>query len=233
MSPARSRRSASGTPPTSRSRGRPPTRARWRCAGGSRAPGPTSPPRQFADELSRGRQGPVAAGIEAGDRVAVMSKTRYEWTVADFALFTVGAVVVPIYETSSAEQVQWILSDSGAKAIFVESAEHAALVESVRDQDPGPGARLDVRGRRDPGPRQGRRRRRRRGGGPAARRGDARRPRVDHLHVRHDRPAEGLRTHPPLLRRAGARAARRAGRVLQRSGRRRCCSCRSRTSSAG
>jgi long-chain acyl-CoA synthetase len=92
--------------------------------------------RQFADELAAVAKGLVAAGIDAGDRVAVMSKTRYEWTVADFALFTAGAVVVPIYETSSAEQVQWILSDSGAKAIFVESAGHAALVESVRAKTP-------------------------------------------------------------------------------------------------
>ena len=69
---------------------------------------------EFADEVTGVAKGLIAAGIEAGDRVAVMSKTRYEWTVVDFALFTVGAVVVPIYETSSAEQVEWILSDSGA-----------------------------------------------------------------------------------------------------------------------
>src|SRR5438270_7344928 len=65
-----------------------------------------------------------------------MSKTRYEWTLADFALFTVGAVVVPIYETSSAEQVQWILSDSAAKAAFVESQAHQDIVESVRPECP-------------------------------------------------------------------------------------------------
>jgi long-chain acyl-CoA synthetase len=87
---------------------------------------------QFAAEVSAVAKGLVAVGIEAGDRVAVMSKTRYEWTVADFALFTTGAVVVPIYETSSAEQVQWILSDSGARGVFVETPEHAAVVESVR-----------------------------------------------------------------------------------------------------
>jgi long-chain acyl-CoA synthetase len=92
--------------------------------------------RQFADELTAVAKGLIAAGIGAGDRVAVMSKTRYEWTVADFALFTAGATVVPIYETSSAEQVQWILSDSGAKAIFVESAQHVALIESVRAETP-------------------------------------------------------------------------------------------------
>jgi len=88
---------------------------------------------QFAGEVSAAAKGLISAGIAAGDRIAVMSKTRYEWTVADFAGFTVGAAVVPIYETSSAEQVQWILGDSGARAVFVETAEHAALVESVRN----------------------------------------------------------------------------------------------------
>jgi long-chain acyl-CoA synthetase len=87
---------------------------------------------QFADEVTAVAKGLIAAGIVPGDRVAVMSKTRYEWTVADFALFTVGAVVVPIYETSSAEQVQWILLDSAARGIFVETPGHAEIVESVR-----------------------------------------------------------------------------------------------------
>jgi long-chain acyl-CoA synthetase len=87
---------------------------------------------RFLDEVSAVAKGVLAAGIAAGDRVAVMSKTRYEWTVVDFALFTVGAVVVPIYETSSAEQVQWILGNSAARAIFVETETHAAIVAEVR-----------------------------------------------------------------------------------------------------
>jgi long-chain acyl-CoA synthetase len=87
---------------------------------------------QFAEEVVGVARGLIAAGIEPGERVAVMSKTRYEWTVVDFALFSVGAVVVPIYETSSAEQVEWILADSGARAAFVETGAHAELVESVR-----------------------------------------------------------------------------------------------------
>ena len=91
---------------------------------------------QFADEVMGAAKGLVAAGIQHGDRVAVMSKTRYEWTVVDMALFTVGAVVVPIYETSSAEQVEWILSDSGARGAFVETADHAAVVESVQANAP-------------------------------------------------------------------------------------------------
>jgi long-chain acyl-CoA synthetase len=91
---------------------------------------------QFADEVTAVAKGLIAVGIRSGDRVAVMSKTRYEWTVADFALFTAGAVVVPIYETSSAEQVDWILSDSGARGIFAETSAHAATVESVRPNTP-------------------------------------------------------------------------------------------------
>ena len=92
--------------------------------------------KEFQDEVVALAKGVIAAGIEPGDRVAVMSKTRYEWTLVDFALFSAGAVVVPIYETSSAEQVDWICSDSGAKAIFVETDEHKQLVESVRHDIP-------------------------------------------------------------------------------------------------
>ncbi|MDQ1709079.1 MAG: long-chain acyl-CoA synthetase, partial [Frankiaceae bacterium] len=88
--------------------------------------------RQFATEVRRLAAGLVDAGIQIGDRVALMSKTRYEWVLCDFAIWVAGAVTVPIYETSSAEQVEWILRDSGAVAAFVETAGHAALVESVR-----------------------------------------------------------------------------------------------------
>jgi long-chain acyl-CoA synthetase len=86
----------------------------------------------FRDEVVALARGLVAAGINAGDRVALMSRTRYEWTLADFAIWVAGAVTVPIYETSSAEQVQWILSDSGAVAVIVESASHAGTVGEVR-----------------------------------------------------------------------------------------------------
>src|SRR4051812_31804058 len=75
----------------------------------------------------------MAAGIRSGDRVALISKTRYEWTLADYAIWFAGAVTVPIYETSSAEQVQWILGDSGAVAVIVETSAHAATVAQVRD----------------------------------------------------------------------------------------------------
>ena len=90
----------------------------------------------FAAEVIAVGKGLIAAGVGTGDRVALMSRTRYEWTVADFALLAIGAVTVPVYETSSAEQVQWILSDSGAVACFVETRLHMATVESVRADCP-------------------------------------------------------------------------------------------------
>ena len=91
---------------------------------------------EFAEQVRAIAGGLIAAGVGVGDRVALMSKTRYEWTLFDFAVLTAGAVVVPIYETSSAEQVQWILSDSGARAIVVETAAHEALVHQIRASTP-------------------------------------------------------------------------------------------------
>jgi long-chain acyl-CoA synthetase len=92
--------------------------------------------KEFGAQVTAVAKGLIAAGIEAGDRVALQAKTRYEWTVCDFAIWTAGAVVVPVYETSSADQVAWILSDSGARAAIVERDEHATTMESVRDQAP-------------------------------------------------------------------------------------------------
>lgn len=80
--------------------------------------------------------GLIASGVGAGDRVGLMSKTRYEWTLCDYAIWTAGAVTVPIYETSSAEQVQWNLGDSGAVAVILESPAHEATFEGVRGQLP-------------------------------------------------------------------------------------------------
>ncbi len=88
--------------------------------------------RDFLAEATRVAKGLVAAGVGVGDRVGLMSRTRYEWTLVDFAAWLAGAVPVPIYETSSAEQVQWILSDSAAVAIVVETSGHAAVVASMR-----------------------------------------------------------------------------------------------------
>ncbi|MEU8050919.1 AMP-dependent synthetase/ligase [Micromonospora haikouensis] len=92
--------------------------------------------RQFRDEVVAVARGLVAAGVSPGDRVGLMSRTRYEWTLFDYAIWAAGAVTVPIYETSSAEQAAWILADSGAVAAVVETTAHATLVEGVRDRLP-------------------------------------------------------------------------------------------------
>ena len=89
---------------------------------------------EFAAQVVAIARGLLAAGVGAGDRVALLSHTRFEWTLFDYAILSVGAVTVPIYETSSPDQIAWILSDSGAVAIVVESDEHTAAVEKVRDQ---------------------------------------------------------------------------------------------------
>jgi long-chain acyl-CoA synthetase len=91
---------------------------------------------QFRDEVTALAKGLIAAGIEAGDRVALMSHTRYEWTLIDYAIWTAGAIVVPVYETSSDEQAEWILSDSGARACFVETAAFEQLIDGFRDRVP-------------------------------------------------------------------------------------------------
>ncbi len=91
---------------------------------------------QFAAEVRAVAAGLVASGVKQGDRVALMSKTRYEWTLCDYAIWAAGGVTVPIYETSSAEQVEWIIGDSGAVAAIVESDLHEKTVESVRGQLP-------------------------------------------------------------------------------------------------
>ncbi|WP_406140585.1 AMP-dependent synthetase/ligase [Streptomyces sp. NBC_01089] len=87
---------------------------------------------RFLTEVHGAAKGLIAAGVQPGDRVALMSRTRYEWVQLDFAIWSAGAITVPVYETSSAEQVQWILGDSGAVAVLVESDAHAATVEAVR-----------------------------------------------------------------------------------------------------
>ena len=81
-------------------------------------------------------KGLVAAGIAPGDKIGFLARTTYEWSLVDFALFYAGAVMVPIYETSSSHQIEWILSDSGASALILESAEHAARFDEVRENLP-------------------------------------------------------------------------------------------------
>jgi long-chain acyl-CoA synthetase len=86
---------------------------------------------QFRDEVMVLAKGLIATGITPGDRVALMSRTRYEWTLVDYAIWTAGGVTVPIYETDSAEQVKWILSDSGAIAAFAETPAHAETIRQA------------------------------------------------------------------------------------------------------
>jgi len=91
---------------------------------------------QFLAEVRAAAKGLIASGVQAGDRIGLMSRTRYEWTLLDFAIWSAGAITVPVYETSSPEQIQWILGDSGAVGILVELDAHAAAVASVRDRLP-------------------------------------------------------------------------------------------------
>jgi long-chain acyl-CoA synthetase len=83
----------------------------------------------FESEVRAVAKGFLAAGIQIGDRVGIMSRTRYEWTIFDFALWSAGAVPVPIYETSSTEQINWILKDSGAVALLVETPQNREVAE--------------------------------------------------------------------------------------------------------
>ncbi|MGV9769863.1 AMP-dependent synthetase/ligase [Microbacterium sp. NPDC003461] len=92
--------------------------------------------REFERQVIGLAKGFVAAGIEPGDKIGFIARTTYEWTLVDFGLFYAGAVMVPVYETSSAAQVQWILSDSGAVALIAEHGEHVARYEEVKDELP-------------------------------------------------------------------------------------------------
>ncbi|HEY2688564.1 MAG TPA: AMP-dependent synthetase/ligase [Streptosporangiaceae bacterium] len=91
---------------------------------------------QFCDQVTALAKGLIAAGIHPGDRVALMSRTRYEWTLIDYAIWAAGAVTVPIYETSSAEQIEWMLSDSGVRAVFADNGKHAETISGVRGSTP-------------------------------------------------------------------------------------------------
>ena len=176
------------------------------------------------------------AGVNPGDRVGLMSKTRYEWTLADFAIWFAGAVTVPIYETSSAEQVAWILSDSGAVACFTE------IRRARRDRRRGPRLHCppcDTCGCSRPA-----RSRSWVAAGsevPADRDSSVAAATLtgvvagdDHLHLRHDRASQGLRADPRQLRRPGRQHGRQPR--LESSAPTApppCCSCRWPTSSPG
>ncbi|MFR0355157.1 AMP-dependent synthetase/ligase [Streptomyces sediminimaris] len=99
--------------------------------------------REFADQVRALAAGLIAAGIARGDRIALMSASRYEWMLCDYAIWTAGAVTVPVYETSSPEQVAWILRDSGARAAFVENEARARVVAEVGLASAGQVWRMD------------------------------------------------------------------------------------------
>ena len=197
---------------------------------GGRHRGASSSPRSAAVA-----KGLVAAGIEAGDRVALISKTRYEWTLLDYAIWFAGAVTVPIYETSSAEQIEWILSDSGAGAVVAEGAEHLPRV-AERARRPAPSCShvwslddnaVEVLSRLGADISDDELEKRRTTATPA-------RPGHADLHLRHHRPPQGLHAHPRQLHVRARRRRPRAARALRGTTTPRpCCSCRWPTSSPG
>ena len=87
---------------------------------------------RFLGEVGAVAKGLIAAGIEPGDRVALIARTRYEWTLLDYAIWFAGAVTVPLYASSSADQIGWVLRDSGARAVVAEDAGHVARIAEVR-----------------------------------------------------------------------------------------------------
>ena len=87
---------------------------------------------QFNHDVRALAKGLIASGLAAGDRLAIIARTRYEWTLLDFATWAAGGVPVPIYETSSAEQVEWIVKDSGSRFVVVETAKHQSTAEEAR-----------------------------------------------------------------------------------------------------
>jgi long-chain acyl-CoA synthetase len=91
---------------------------------------------QVAAQVRSTALGLIAEGVQPGDRVAILSATRYEWPIIDFAILSIGAVTVPIYETSSAEQISFVLSDSGAVVAFAETDGHADKIEELKGDLP-------------------------------------------------------------------------------------------------
>jgi len=91
---------------------------------------------QFRDHVRRVAKGLIAEGLQPGDRIAILSRTRYEWTVADYAIWYAGCVTVPIYETSSPEQVEWIISDAHVVATFFEAQRTTLAFTPIAAQVP-------------------------------------------------------------------------------------------------
>ncbi|WP_144206211.1 AMP-dependent synthetase/ligase [Mycobacterium tilburgii] len=91
---------------------------------------------QAAEQVRSAALGLIALGVQAGDRVSIFSATRYEWAILDLAILAIGGVTVPIYETSSAEQVRWVLQDSEAVVAFAETDAHTAIVTELTGELP-------------------------------------------------------------------------------------------------
>ncbi len=87
--------------------------------------------RSFVDQVTAVARGLVARGIEPGDRVSIMARTRFEWTLLDFAAWAAGAVPVPVYETSSTDQIAWILGDAQVRLAIVETTAHAEATRAA------------------------------------------------------------------------------------------------------
>ena len=88
--------------------------------------------KEFVETVRNVAAGLVASGVAPGDRVALMSHTRLEWMILDYAILAAGAVTVPIYDTSSPDQVRWIMTDSEAVMLVVETTEMAEVVAALR-----------------------------------------------------------------------------------------------------
>jgi long-chain acyl-CoA synthetase len=92
--------------------------------------------RQFRDEVAAVAKGLIALGLQPGQAFCIHSATRIEWTILDYAIWAAGGITVPIYETSSSEQIEWIVTDSGAIGIATENAELKDIFDQVADKLP-------------------------------------------------------------------------------------------------
>lgn len=100
--------------------------------------------KEFREQVIAVAKGFVADGVQPGDRIGFICKTSYEWTLVDFALHYAGAIMVPIYETSSPLQIQWILEDSGARGLITEAPVHAERFDEVRAESPSVSLRWNL-----------------------------------------------------------------------------------------
>ncbi len=91
---------------------------------------------QAADQIRSAALGLISLGVQPGDRVSIFSATCYEWAILDLAILAVGGVTVPIYETSSAEQVRWVLQNSEAVVAFAQTDAHAGMVTELSGELP-------------------------------------------------------------------------------------------------